>query len=183
MRWDEDSARWIVSTNRGDRDAGALRRAWRTARCNRPKLPGIPGIETFKGHSFHTSRWDYAYTGGDSNGDLTGLRDKRVGIIGTGATAVQCVPHLGEAAEQLYVFQRTPSSIDVRANRPTDPEWASDPRSRAGSSTAWTTSTSSSPAASQEEDLVSDGWTDIIRKLLVMVQRTRGRRSTRATAS
>ena len=79
----------------------------------------------------------------------TGLRDKRVGIIGTGATAVQCVPHLGEAAEQLYVFQRTPSSIDVRANRPTDPEWAASARSRAGRSSGWTTSTSSSPAASR----------------------------------
>ena len=91
---------------------------------NRPKLPGIPGIETFTGHSFHTSRWDYAYTGGDANGHLTSLHNKRVGIIGTGATAIQCIPHLGEAAKQLYVFQRTPSSIDVRDNRPTDPQWA-----------------------------------------------------------
>src|SRR5437763_12250698 len=91
---------------------------------HRPKLPGIPGIDSFKGHSFHTSRWDYDYTGGNSDGGLTGLAGKRVGIIGTGATAVQCVPHLGEAAEHLYVFQRTPSSIDVRDNRPTDPSWA-----------------------------------------------------------
>jgi cyclohexanone monooxygenase len=90
----------------------------------KPKLPGIPGIETFEGHTFHTSRWDYAYTGGDSDGGLSGLRGKRVGIIGTGATAVQCVPHVGERAGHLYVFQRTPSSVDVRANRPTDPEWA-----------------------------------------------------------
>ena len=86
---------------------------------NRPKLPGIPGIETYKGHSFHTSRWDYDYTGGSSKGNLTGLKDKVVGVIGTGATAVQCVPHLGEAAKQLYVFQRTPSSIDVRNDQPT----------------------------------------------------------------
>ena len=83
---------------------------------NRPKLPGIPGIDEFKGHTFHTSRWDYRYTGGDSAGGLTGLKDKRVGIIGTGATAIQCVPHLGEWAKQLYVFQRTPSSVDVRNN-------------------------------------------------------------------
>ena len=91
---------------------------------NRPKLPGIPGINEFKGYTFHTSRWDYGYTGGDSTGDLTELADKRVGIIGTGATAIQCIPHLGESAKQLYVFQRTPSSVDVRNNRETDPEWA-----------------------------------------------------------
>ena len=91
---------------------------------NRPKLPGIPGINDFKGHTFHTSRWDYDYTGGSSEGDLNKLKDKRVGIIGTGATAVQCIPHLGEASQSLHVFQRTPSSIDVRNNRDTDPEWA-----------------------------------------------------------
>ena len=113
-----------MSTNRGD----AIRARFvlmPTGPLNRPKLPAIPGIETFKGHSFHTSRWDYDYTGGTSQGDLSKLGDKRVAIIGTGATAVQCVPHLGEAAAQLYVFQRTPSSIDVRANRPTESEWAS----------------------------------------------------------
>jgi cyclohexanone monooxygenase len=60
---------------------------------NRPKLPGIPGIKTFKGHSFHTNRWDYGYTGGTTEGGLTRLTDKRVAIIGTGATAIQCVPH------------------------------------------------------------------------------------------
>src|SRR5262249_58289044 len=94
---------------------------------HRPKLPGILGVETFAGHSFHTSRWDYPYTGGSSAGNLNRLHDKVVGIIGTGATAVQCVPHLGAAARHLYVFQRTPSSIDVRNNRPTDPAWAPSP--------------------------------------------------------
>ena len=95
-----------------------------TGPLNQPKLPGIPGVEEFEGHSFHASRWDYDYTGGSSSGGLTGLQGKRVGIIGTGATAVQCVPHVGESAEQLYVFQRTPSSIDVKVNPATDPEWA-----------------------------------------------------------
>jgi cyclohexanone monooxygenase len=134
----------------------------------KPKLPGIPGIETFKGHSFHTSRWDYGYTGGDSTGNLTGLRGKRIGIIGTGATAVQCVPHLGASAGHLYVFQRTPSSVDVRANRPTDPEWAGslEPgwhKKRMDNFHILTA------GGHQEEDLVSDGWTDIIRKLLSMM--------------
>jgi len=139
----------------------------------RPKLPGIPGIESFRGHSFHTSRWDYAYTGGDSNGNLAGLRGKRVGILGTGATAVQCVPHLGEAAGHLHVFQRTPSSIDVRANRPTDPEWA---RALAP---GWHQHRMNNfnilvSGGYQAEDLVADGWTDIIRKLLVLVQQDAG---------
>ena len=102
---------------------------------SRPKLPGIPGINEFKGHTFHTSRWDYDYTGGDSSGGLTRLADKRVGIIGTGATAIQCVPHLGAAAGHLYVFQRTPSSVDVRNNRETDQDWAQIARARLAAAT------------------------------------------------
>jgi cyclohexanone monooxygenase len=82
-----------------------------------PSCPAFPGIKDFKGHTFHTSRWDYEYTGGDHTGGLTRLADKRVAIIGTGATAIQCVPFLGEHAKQLYVFQRTPSSVDLRGNR------------------------------------------------------------------
>jgi cyclohexanone monooxygenase len=98
LKWDEDLARWIVSTNRGDRFR-AQYVAMANGPLSRPKLPGIPGINDFKGHTFHTSRWDYGYTGGDSSGGLTKLADKRVGIIGTGATAIQCVPHLGEWAK------------------------------------------------------------------------------------
>ena len=81
MRWDADSARWIISTSRGD----AMRARFvcmANGPLHRPKLPGIAGIETFAGHSFHTSRWDYEYTGGDCDGNLTGLHGKRVGIIG-----------------------------------------------------------------------------------------------------
>ena len=59
---------------------------------------------------------------------MTKLADKRVGIIGTGATAIQCVPHLATAARELYVFQRTPSSVDVRANQPIDPDWFAEHR-------------------------------------------------------
>ena len=123
LDWDPSRARWIVRTNRNDAFAARFV-ALANGFLQRPKLPGIPGIETFRGHTFHTSRWDYAYTGGNADGGLDRLADKRVGIIGTGATAVQCVPHLGASAKELFVFQRTPSSIGVRANRPTDPEWA-----------------------------------------------------------
>ena len=123
LRWDEKGASWVITTSRGDRFT-AQYVAMANGPLSRPKLPGIPGINEFKGHTFHTSRWDYRYTGGSSEGGLTGLADKRVGIIGTGATAIQCVPHLGEWAKELYVFQRTPSSVDVRNNAETDPAWA-----------------------------------------------------------
>jgi cyclohexanone monooxygenase len=159
LRWDEETARWAISTDRGDRFTARFV-VMANGPLNRPKLPGVPGIESFKGHTFHTSRWDYAYTGGGSNGNLTGLQDKRVGIIGTGATAVQCIPHLGASAKQLYVFQRTPSSIDVRANRPTDPEWVQTltPGWQRRRMENFSTIISGGHA---DEDLVADGWTDI----------------------
>ncbi|PKB19366.1 cyclohexanone monooxygenase [Novosphingobium kunmingense] len=168
MAWDEADRRWTVSTNRGD----ALRARFvimANGPLHRPKLPGIPGIESFEGHTFHTSRWDYAYTGGDQNGGLDRLGDKVVGIIGTGATAVQCVPHLGAAAKQLYVFQRTPSSIDVRGDRPTDPDWAAslNPGWHRHRMSNFNTLVSGGWA---EEDLVNDGWTDIIRNLGLVAQ-------------
>ena len=123
LRWLEDEKRWLVQTNHGD-EMRARHICLGTGPANRPRLPGIPGVEEFRGHSFHTCRWDYDYTGGSHEGGLDNLADKTVAIIGTGATAVQCVPALGESAKQLYVFQRTPSSVDVRNNAETDPEWA-----------------------------------------------------------
>jgi cation diffusion facilitator CzcD-associated flavoprotein CzcO len=169
MRWNEDTARWTVETSRGD----ALKARFvvmANGPLHRPKLPGIPGVESFKGHSFHTSRWDYAYTGGDSNGGLTKLRDKRVAIIGTGATAVQCVPHLGEWAKELFVFQRTPSSIDVRANRPTDPQWAEslEPGWQQARMDNFNILVSGGFA---DQDLVNDGWTDIIGNILLLARK------------
>jgi cyclohexanone monooxygenase len=164
LRWDDASSRWRVKTDRGDHFHARFV-CMANGPLNRPKLPGVPGIESYQGHSFHTSRWDYAYTGGNSYGNLEGLRDKRVGVIGTGATAVQCVPHLGATAKALYVFQRTPSSIDVRANRPTDPEWAKSlqPGWQRHRMENFSTLTGGGFA---EEDLVQDGWTEIIGKLL-----------------
>ena len=122
MRWDESRKRWNVTTSRQDVlsakfiviAGGVLHKA---------KLPGIPGIETYAGRAFHTSRWDYSYTGGSSQTLMEKLADKRVGIIGTGATAVQVVPKLAEAAKELFVFQRTAACVGVRNNKPTDPEW------------------------------------------------------------
>jgi len=163
LRWDEAAKRWIISTSRGDRFT-AQYVAMANGPLSRPKLPGIPGINEFEGHTFHTSRWDYRYTGGDSSGGLTGLKDKRVGIIGTGATAIQCVPHLGEWAKELYVFQRTPSSVDVRNNAETDAAWA------ASLTPGWQRRRQDNfnilvAGGDQDEDLVHDGWTDIFRNV------------------
>ena len=174
MVWDEASQRWAIETNRGDRFHARFV-AMANGPLNRPKLPGIPGIDSFKGHTFHTSRWDYAYTGGDSTGNLQQLADKKVGIIGTGATAVQCIPHLGAAAEKLYVFQRTPSSVDVRNNRETDPEWAAslEPGWQYRRMANFNTLVS---GGDQEEDLVADGWTDIFRNLTGIAAKTASRK-------
>ena len=167
MHWNEESQRWTVTTNRGD-VMTAKYVCMANGPLNRPKLPGIKGIDTYQGHTFHTSRWDYDYTGGGPEGGLTGLADKRVGIIGTGATAIQCVPHLARSAQELYVFQRTPSSVDVRANRPTDPEWAANltPGWQQARMDNFNTLVSGGFA---DEDLVNDGWTEIIRNLASMV--------------
>lgn len=121
--WDELAELWRIETNRGDKIAARFV-VLTTGPLNKPKLPAIPGIERFQGHTFHTSRWDYQYTGGSANEQMTGLADKRVAIIGTGATAIQCVPPLARDAKQLFVFQRTPSSVDARNNSATDPDWA-----------------------------------------------------------
>jgi cation diffusion facilitator CzcD-associated flavoprotein CzcO len=118
--WDEDERLWHVETDRGDHMRAQFV-VCANGTLTKPKLARISGMQSFRGHSFHTSRWDYEYTGPD----LEKLSDKVVGIIGTGATAVQAVPNLGATAKELYVFQRTPSSIDVRDDWETDPEWAS----------------------------------------------------------
>ena len=162
IRWDSSDSRWVITTNRGD----AIRARFvsmANGYLNKPKLPGIPGITAFRGHTFHTSRWDYGYTGAQ----LNNLADKRIGIIGTGATAIQCVPHLARSAQQLFVFQRTPSSVDVRANRPTDPRWA------AGLTAGWQRDRIENfqlltNGGEANEDLVNDAWTSITKKLPVM---------------
>ena len=164
LRWDEGAARWVVSTNRGD-EFRARFVTMGTGPLHRPKLPGIPGIESFGGHAFHTSRWDYDYTGGDASGaPLDRLAGKRVGIIGTGATAVQCIPHLARGAGELYVFQRTPSSIDVRDNQPIDPEWFA--TLEPGWQQRWLINFATLQTGGlADEDLVQDGWTDISQRI------------------
>ena len=166
LSWDDARRVWVIRTNRGD-NFTAKYIGLGTGPLNTPKLPGIPGISDFKGHAFHTSRWDYDYTGGDPNGaPLDKLKDKRVAIIGTGATAVQVVPHLARAAKALYVFQRTPSSIDVRDNRPIDPDWFAS-IATPGWQQRWLENFTQNQAgiAMAPEDLVQDGWTDLSKRI------------------
>jgi cyclohexanone monooxygenase len=136
-----------------------------TGPLHRPKLPGIVGLDSFEGHSFHTSRWDYDYTGGDPSGaPMTNLARKRVGIIGTGATAVQCIPHLARESAELFVFQRTPSSIDIRNNHEIDPEWYA--TLEPGWQKRWLENfTILQTGGFADEDLVMDGWTDISQRI------------------
>jgi cyclohexanone monooxygenase len=168
LRWDEADARWILETDRDDRIRARFV-CMANGLYSRPKLPGIPGVETFEGHSFHTSRWDYEYTGGDTTGGLVKLANKRVGVIGTGATAIQIVPHLGRDARELYVFQRTPSTVGFRGNVPTDPGFAKTLEP------GWQQRRMDNfnilmDGGFQEEDLVGDGWTDLSRNLTEILQ-------------
>ncbi|MBC2660411.1 NAD(P)/FAD-dependent oxidoreductase [Novosphingobium flavum] len=170
FRWDEDLRRWSVTTNRGD----TLRPRFVVVApgvLNMPKLPAIKGIDRFRGKLFHTSRWDYGYTGGSpDDATLDRLADKRVAIVGTGATAIQAVPHLARHARHLYVIQRTPSTVDERPNPPTDPEWA------AALEPGWQARRIANfhRGAQEvyqfgEEDLICDIWTEINRNLAAQI--------------
>ncbi|QEN14084.1 flavin-containing monooxygenase [Mycolicibacterium sp. ELW1] len=173
LRWEDDTQRWRISTDRGD-DLRARFVVMAQGSYNRPKLPGIPGIKDFQaagGHVFHSARWDYDYTGGDADGGLHKLADKRVALVGTGATGIQLVPHLGRDAQQLFVFQRTPSSVDARTNPPTDPAWAATlqpgwQEERKRNFHNW------SPFVGVvfgEPDLVCDFWTELGRNLTARI--------------
>ncbi len=166
LTWDDARLVWIVRTNRGDAFTTQYVGIG-TGPLHVAKLPGIPGIARFKGHSFHTSRWDYGYTGGSPDGaPMTKLADKRVAIIGTGATAVQAVPHLSRDAAALYVCQRTPSSVDARDNAPIDPNWFAK-IAEPGWQYKWLENFAAfqSGIVIPEEDLVEDGWTDLAKRM------------------
>ena len=165
LEWDDDRARWKVRTDRGD-DFTARFVSMGIGPLHVPKLPGIPGVDDFEGRAFHTSRWDYDYTGGDPTGTpMTRLATKRVAIIGTGATAVQCIPRLARDAGQLYVFQRTPSSVDVRGNHPIDREWF-ESIATPGWQQRWLENFTMNQLGAAAEDLVQDGWTELARRIV-----------------
>ena len=167
--WDEARKVWVITTDRGDVFT-ANYVGMGTGPLHVAKLPGLPGIEEFQGKSFHTRRWDYAYTGGTPEGDpMTGLAEKRVAIIGTGATAVQCVPHVARDAKEVYVFQRTPSSVDERNNQAIDPDWYAEV-SEPGWQKKWQENfVANLGIGFPTEDLVDDGWTDLGKRIRAAV--------------
>jgi len=171
LAWDDSRSLWWVRTDRGDAFSAQFV-GLGIGPLHVPKLPGIPGIEIFRGHAFHTSRWDYEYTGGSALGaPMTRLADKRVAVIGTGATAVQVVPHLAGVCGALWVFQRTPSSVDVRANAPIDPAWFASV-STPGWQQRWLENfTGNQGGGTAQEDLVNDGWTDLAHRIRAQVMR------------
>lgn len=172
LRWDESIHRWRISTDRGD-EIRARFVIMANGLLNIPKLPRIPGINEFKGKMFHTSRWEYDYTGGtQENPVLDKLGDKRVAIVGTGASALQVIPYLGKHAKQLYVLQRTPSTVEDRSNPPTDPEWFQSQQD------GWQEARIDNfhRAAMEgrlnpgEPDLVCDFWTEITRNMMAELE-------------
>ncbi|KAJ7240530.1 flavin-binding monooxygenase-like family protein [Mycena rebaudengoi] len=168
--WDDGAKRWRIKATEYRGPSEPSREIQFTAQyvlmavgiLVAPQIPRLPGLERFGGQHFHTSRWDYGITGGSpSEWALERLKDKRVGIIGTGATAIQAIPHLAKWAKHLYVFQRTPSSVDVRGQRPTDPEeWTTKIASAKGWQQARSNNFNSFIVNTpMDEDLVQDGWT------------------------
>jgi cation diffusion facilitator CzcD-associated flavoprotein CzcO len=162
--WDESSSRWVLRTDRGD-EIRAKYLIHAVGILNLMKLPVIPGMEQFKGRTFHSARWDYEYTGGaPEDPRMTQLADRVVGVIGAGASAVQAVPPLAESAKHVYVFQRTPSAIGVRGNQPTGEDFAEQLRP------GWQKERMENFSAVMlgrdvERNLVDDGWTHHMAKV------------------
>ncbi|NMN95393.1 flavin-containing monooxygenase [Antrihabitans stalactiti] len=94
-QWNPTTSQWNVQTNRGDFTANAVVAA--AGPWNEPLIPKIPGLESFTGEVFHSSRWNHDYD----------LRGKRVAVVGTGASAVQFVPAIQPEVEKLFLYQRT----------------------------------------------------------------------------
>jgi cation diffusion facilitator CzcD-associated flavoprotein CzcO len=107
--WDDEAMLWRLETSRGRLTADVV-----VSGCGglvEPALPAVPGVETFQGPAVHSARWDHDV-------DLTG---KRVGVVGTGASAIQIVPAIQPQVAHLTVFQRTPPWIVPRMDRPYGP--------------------------------------------------------------
>ncbi|KAL8413401.1 hypothetical protein RB594_004870 [Gaeumannomyces avenae] len=174
--WDEGLRRWVLRFRRdlgpshadlnGEFVVHAQYFLPQPGPLHVPSAPALPGLDEFRSNRkmFHTARWDYKYTGGtQENPELAKLKDKVVGIIGTGATSVQVVPELAKYAKHLYVFQRTPSYVGPRDQIETTPElWAEVTAPGAGWQKARMTNLnrflSDDPTATEADNMLKDGW-------------------------
>lgn len=158
--WDDTALRWTVTTDRGDEIRSRYVVLATGGILHRPKLPGIPGLETFQGDWFHSSRWDFDVTGGDSRGNLDKLKDKRVAIIGTGPTALQAFPHVARSAKETYMVQRTPTIVLPRNNAPTDEEWLTS-QEPGWQEKRWANFEAQMLGVPVQEKIVDDEWTKV----------------------
>ncbi|KAG8668098.1 hypothetical protein FPOAC2_10129 [Fusarium poae] len=169
--WDETKGRWILEMTQSFGNVQPPKQVTVETQflllCGGvlaiPKAPALPGFAEFgaRNEVFHTSRWNYDITGGSQDRpDMVNLKDKRVAIIGTGATSVQAVPHLAKWAKHLYVVQRTPSYCGERGQKETTSEaWAEVTASGPGWQHRRMTNLNSFLSADPEPvDLVNDGW-------------------------
>ena len=173
LTWLEDDDAWLVETNRGDRFTSTVVVVG-IGPLSTPIIPTFEGVEDFKGDWFHTARWDYSITGGSPEGEpMEKLRDKRVAMIGTGATALQAVPELAKTAGELFVIQRTPTAVAERNNGPVDYDWLDELTAKEG----WQDLLYENFIDHAEEwrhgrfpkkdspDLLADGWTQMARRV------------------
>jgi cation diffusion facilitator CzcD-associated flavoprotein CzcO len=161
--WNETLGRWVLQTDRED-EIRARYLVHAVGILNLMQLPKIPGMEEYEGKAFHTARWDYEYTGGAPDDPrLTKLADKVVGLLGTGGSAIQALPPLAESSKHLYVFQRTPSAIGVRDNRPTEAQF--DEQCRPGWQRERMENFSAVMIGRPVDDVTDDGWTHHMAKV------------------
>lgn len=174
--WDDERRRWVVRMRRvhGDGEEMTVFAQFvipASTLFTAPRMPKLAGFDDLRTNIpvFHTARWDFTCTGGSpTDATLSKLQGKRVGVIGTGATAVQVVPQVARWAGRLHVFQRTPSYCIPRRQQATNESaWARDVATGPGWQRArrlnFDTFFDGERHPADHPDLVADGWTQSAR--------------------
>jgi cation diffusion facilitator CzcD-associated flavoprotein CzcO len=165
LTWLPDQSMWLVETDRGDRFRSRFV-ILGLGQFQTPKIPKLEGIDDFEGHMFHTSEWDYGCTGGDpADAPMDRLKTRRVGVIGSGPSAIQCIPHFSRAARALFVFQRTPSAVNARGNQATPEHWRAQSRHPGWQRALMANYIQFRNPLIEVEDIVDDNWTQIAARI------------------